>query len=140
MPRVDFYILHDQSTPEKFACILSNKIIRQGMDIHIHMESRESATDIDDLLWTYRDISFLPHKLADDDDDYDTPVIIGWNGSPPANNRVLINLGVKIPDFAGTFDRIVEIVAAYDPQREQARSRYRQYRELGYELYNHDME
>ena len=140
MTRVDFYILHNQNPPENFACALSNKIIRQGLNIHIHTESRESAVSLDDYLWTFNDISFLPHQLADSTDGIESPIIIGWNGIEPSGSNVLINLNTTIPDFAGSFNRIIEIVAANEPQREQARERYREYRQRGYELHNHDME
>ena len=140
MNRVDFYILQDQNPPEKFACDISNKLLRQGLTIHIHTDNRETAVSLDDYLWTYRDISFLPHKLVDDRDLPDTPVTIGWNGSAHTTAGVLLNLGMNIPDFAGSFARIIEIVAATDQTRAQARDRYRQYRDRGYELHNHDIE
>lgn len=140
MTRVDFYVLHDQNPAEKFACALSTKIIRQGLNIHIHTDSRDTAGSMDDYLWTFKDVSFLPHKLVDESDRLETPITIGWDGCNPGNNDVLINLGLNIPDFADTFDRIIEIVAANGPIREQARDRYRQYRDMGFELHNHDME
>ena len=140
MNRVDFYILQDQNPPEHFACAISNKLVRQGLPVHLLAENREAAVNLDDYLWTYRDISFLPHKLVDDRNPPDTPVTIGWHGSAHPYDGVLINLGMNIPDIAGAFARIIEIVAAYDPPRAQARDRYRQYRDRGYELHNHDIE
>ena len=140
MPRVDFYILQDQNPPEKFACAIAGKVFRQGMKIHIHTDSRDAAVVLDDYLWTYRDISFLPHQLAGDGGEADTPITIGWNGTVPAGAGVLINLAANIPDFAAGFARIIEIAAAYDPLRNQARDRYRRYRDLGYELHNHDID
>ena len=124
MARVDFYILQDQSPPERFACAISGKVFRQGLKIHIHTGSRESAAALDDLMWTYRDISFIPHQLADSGTDGDTPITIGWPGTAVNHASVLINLDEKIPDFAGDFARIIEIVAAYDPLRGQAREQY----------------
>ena len=140
MNRVDFYILQEQNPPEKFACAIATKLTRQGLAVHIHTDNRETAVGLDEYLWTYKDISFLPHKLVDDRELPDTPVSIGWNGSTHNTDGVLINLGMNIPDFAGSFARIIEIVAAYDPPRAQARDRYRQYRDRGYELHNHDIE
>lgn len=140
MTRVDFYILQDQNPPEKFACAITGKIFRQGLKIHVHTDSREAAAALDDYMWTYRDISFLPHQLADNSEQAETPITIGWNGTAPGNDGVLVNLGVEIPEFAADFARIIEIVAAYDPLRSQARNRYRQYRERGYEMHNHDID
>lgn len=140
MPRVDFYILQDQNPPEKFACVIAGKIFRQGLKIHIHTDTREDAVALDDYMWTYRDISFLPHQLGDSGEQPEHAISIGWNDMVPENSGVLVNLGAKIPEFAADFARIIEIVAAYDPLRSQARNRYRQYRELGYEMHNHDID
>lgn len=140
MARVDFYILREPDPPEKFACAIAGKLVRQGVNVHLHAATRETAVSLDDYLWTYKDISFLPHKLVDDGTLPDAPVTIGWNGSLRPGNGVLINLDQNIPDFAGDFARIIEIAAAYDPPRGLARERYRQYRERGYELHNHEIE
>jgi len=140
VPRVDFYILQDQNPPEKFACAIAGKIFRQGLKIHIHTDSREAAVTLDDFMWTYRDTSFLPHQLAGSSGQPDTSITIGWNEMFPGDSGVLINLGAEIPQFAANFARIIEIVAGYDPLRSQARDRYRQYRDLGYDMHKHDID
>ena len=67
-------------------------------------------------------------------------MVIGWQDQLPGNYEVLINLATDIPSAADRFARIVEIVAGDQWQRDQARNRYRRYRERGYELHNHTLE
>jgi DNA polymerase-3 subunit chi len=100
--------------------------------VHIHAESREDAVNLDGLLWTFSDTSFLPHALAGADED--APITIGWPGVVPEQADVLINLGTGVPEFADRFARILETVTAHSPLREQARERWRTYRGLGCEL------
>jgi DNA polymerase-3 subunit chi len=138
--RVDFYVLKDQMSPEEFACAIAAKLLRQGLGMHVHTDSRANAVTLDEYLWTCRDISFLPHKLVDDRELGDTPITIGWNGSSYPEVPVLINLDADVPDFAGAYSRIIEIAAGYDPLRTLARSRYRTYRERGFELHDHEIE
>ena len=140
MTRVDFYILPENKLHEKFACALAGKARKQDLKVYIYTESREKALKLDDLLWTYKDISFLPHNLADGDSDDETCIIIGWNGTTNTSNELLINLTMGVPTFANEFDRIMEIVEANESARKQARNRYRQYRELEFELRSHDLE
>ena len=141
MTRVDFYILSDNTlTRDKFACMLAGKALTQGLNIHIHTDSRESAEIMDDLLWTFRDISFIPHCLVDEDPQNKVPVNIGWNGALPGKDDALINLGTGIPEFAGSFARVMEIVVADKDSRELSRTRYRGYRDLGCELHTHEIE
>ncbi len=94
---------------------------------------------LDDLLWTHKDTSFLPHSLIDAEDSDASTITIGWEGMSARHNEVLINLGTSIPEFAGRFDRVVEIVAADDTHRQQARERYKQYRQASFELHKHDL-
>jgi len=65
MSRVDFYILADGDSPEHFACSIAHKARQQDYDIYIHTDSKENAARMDELLWTHKDISFLPHSLID---------------------------------------------------------------------------
>ncbi|MCH7695419.1 MAG: DNA polymerase III subunit chi [Proteobacteria bacterium] len=140
MTRVDFYILSDSQPPDRFACQLAGKVRRQNLQIYIHTDSRETANKLDELLWTHKDISFLPHALADTDCCDDSPITIGWQGSDPGRQDVLINLSTNVPDFANKFARIIEIVTAQEPLRSQARKRYQQYRDNGFDLHSHKLE
>ena len=138
--RVDFYVLPDQSQPERFACVMTGKAWQQGNLTCLHTVSRQRAEMLDDLLWTFRDISFIPHALQDDSNAGECGVVIGWEDHYPADAGVLINLTPEIPEFAARFSRIVEIVAGSEDDRQQARQRFRGYRERGYELHNHKLD
>lgn len=141
MTRVDFYILGPgNNSRDKLACALAGKAMGQGLNVHIHTDDRETAVVMDDLLWTFRDISFIPHGLADERDLNYTPVCIGWNGMNPDNREILINLGTEIPEFAGSFARVMEIVVSDDDSRSQSRDHYRRYRDMGFEMHSHELE
>jgi len=139
MARVDFYVLPESGSRERFTCDIATTIRKQGLQIYIHADSAEEATMLDDLLWTHKDVSFLPHSLLNAEDSDTNTITIGWDGMTAKHNDVLINLGTSVPDFAGSFDRIVEIVAADKIHRQQARERYRQYRQASFELIKHDL-
>jgi DNA polymerase III subunit chi len=140
MNRADFYILQENSVQERFACILANKAWESGNNVYIYTECKDAAIIIDNLLWTYNDISFLPHGLCDEGNRGSIPVLIGWNDCLPDNCQVMINLTNDIPVAADQFARIIEIVTCNDEHRQLSRNRYRIYRDRGYELYNHTLE
>lgn len=139
MPRVDFYVLPENSSAERFACTIANKAWQQGHAVYIQTASREAAGTMDDLLWTFNDISFLPHAVTEPGHTPAARVMIGWQDRPPGNDEVLINLTAEIPSAAERFARIVEIVAGDNRQKDQARKRFKSYREQGYELHNHTL-
>ena len=140
MARADFYIVDEQAAPHRFVCQLVEKVRQEGYDIYIHAASRDEAATLDGLLWTFRDISFLPHAAVDSADAVeDCPVIIGWEGETPPPRRVLINLSDAPPAQTDGYERIVEVVPSDPDARRQARVRYKDYRDKGLELHSHNI-
>ena len=140
MPRADFYIVEEPTVPYRFVCQLTSKIRGEGYEIYIHAASREEAETLDDLLWTFRDISFLPHALVDADEATEQyPVIIGWEGATPLTRQLLINLSGSMVADTDAYERIIEVAPADPEQRQQARLRYKDYRARGLELHSHNI-
>ena len=63
--QVDFYILETAAAHEQLrtACRLAEKAWHKGHRVFIHTDSKETARSLDDMLWTYRQDSFVPHAL-----------------------------------------------------------------------------
>lgn len=140
MTRVDFYILDQQAGRPQFACRLAEKAVLQGHRVYIHTADEQAAQELDRLLWTFSDGSFLPHALAASEPaDSLAPVHIGHGQEPLDHDQVLINLADEIPLFFSRFERVAEIVDGDQGAREQARERFRFYRERGYELNSHSL-
>ena len=143
MPRVDFYILPEAGlearSVERFACRVTARAWTAGNRVHLHMASEHMAEVMDDLLWTFRDISFIPHEryAGGPPDSPETPVTIGHARQPPPGVDLIINLAHAIPHFAPKAKRIIEIAGGDAAHRQQARQRYRQYRAGEYELHDH---
>ena len=141
MPRADFYIVAEPAVPYRFVCQLAEKVRKEGYNIYIHTASREQAATIDDLLWTFRDISFLPHAAIDSTDAAeDSPIIIGWEGEDPQRRQVLMNVSGAAPERTDAYERIIEVVPSDPASRHQARLRYKDYRARGLEMHSHNIE
>ena len=145
MTRVDFYILDQGGLPDKerFACRLAEKAYRLRNRIYIHARGPEHCQRLDELLWTWRDGSFLPHGLVATDHLNNPPslppdpILIGCAEAPSAISDLLINLVDDVPLLFSRFERVAEIVCA-DPEDKQAsRERYRFYRDRGYAMNQH---
>ena len=137
MTRVDFYILEGHAdNAELFACRLVEKAFGQGHRIYIHVGDAQAAERTDQLLWTFRAGSFVPHGRQGGEDD-GTPVQIGFGGEPVGHDDVLVNLNAEVPPFFSRFQRVVELVSGDEENRRIARERYRFYRDRGYELETH---
>ncbi len=113
----------------------------KGHNIFIHTENQQQTDTVNDLLWTFRQGSFIPHEIKTEND-IDTPaaVLIGSNSPNQNQSDVLINLNNEVPLFFSRFDRVAEIVNQEDSIKKSARDRYLFYKERGYEIQSHNLE
>ena len=138
---VDFYVLGGGSDrdPWTIACRLAEKAWRRGHRVHVQVESGEDAARLDDLLWTWRQDSFVPHARLDPAAADPPPVTIGAPPQIPPSPDVVINLGERIPSFAERCRRLAEIVGPDPGSKASGRERYREYRDRGFEVRSHDL-
>ena len=142
MARVDFYVLKASggSARDSFACRLAEKAYRLKNSVHIHAENQQNAKRLDELLWTFRDGSFVPHEIVETHTpDSAAPVTIGSDPDSQRKCDLLINLGDAVPKSAAEFGRIAEIVSADDESKTQSRNRFVQYRDDGHTLETHKL-
>jgi DNA polymerase-3 subunit chi len=140
MSRVDFYVLSasGEIARQQFACRLAEKAYKLEHAVHIHAASSESAQRLDDLLWTFRDGSFVPHEVLGQAAP-EAPITIGYGEGLPNERDLLINLGDIAPEEAGSFPRVAEIVTADEDSKSRSRQRFIDYREQGHTLDTHNL-
>lgn len=139
MTRVDFYVVSDAGPDAvlRVAARLTDKARASGHRLFIHAASEAQAEQLDQLLWSFRPGSFVPHARADQDPT--EAVVIGWGQDPGEHNDVMINLAGEAPPFFSRFARVAEVVTADEQQREAQRAAWRFYRDRGYPLHKHDL-
>lgn len=141
MTRVDFYITPEAEDigPVLLACRLCDKASSEGLKVHIHVPDPLLAGEIDGVLWSFRQGSFIAHERSGGPDAPSplAAVTIG-NGPPPDSHRdILINLADDVPSFFSRCERVLEIVSGDAEARARSRERFRFYRERGYTLQTH---
>jgi DNA polymerase III subunit chi len=112
MSQVDFYLLQSSDPFEKsqFLCRLLEKIHRQGgHQVYIHCSSEQETHALDELLWTFKDTSFIPHNLYGEGPKQAPAIQFGFEADPKNHRDVLINLDSTVPEFQNRFKRILEI-------------------------------
>lgn len=141
MPRIDFYLLDDPAPDgvALLACRLTEKAFLLGHSIYIQAASEQQAQTLDNLLWTFKQGSFLPHARHPGSDETSAPILIGHGSEPQTAAQVLINLGAEIPTFYPRFERVAELVGPGEALRRQARQRFRSYRDDGCEMNTHNL-
>ena len=140
MPRADFYIIPEPSLPPRFVCQLAGRVREEGYDLYLHAASKAAALTLDDLLWTFRDISFLPHALVDEAEASDCPIVIGWEGAEGPPRQVLLNASGALPQSIAGYERIIDAAPADPKARDLARQRYKHYLDQGLEVRHHKID
>jgi DNA polymerase-3 subunit chi len=140
--RVDFYILAatDNSARLRFACRLTEKAYGLKHHVHAHTSSAAIARELDELLWTFRQGSFVPHELLQPEtQETVAPVTIGHVEQTDSSGYFLINLADEIPPFFDQFARVAEIIDSTPECRRMGRERFSFYKDNGFEPNTHNI-
>lgn len=139
--RVDFYLLQGTNFQkiQLFCCRLAEKAWKLGNSVFVRTEDEQQAQQLDNLMWTYSDDSFLPHARQDDTQQSEIPIIIGAKTEPAKACDLMINLANDIPDKNNQYSRIAEIINEDVVIKKQGRIRYGQYDKKNYPLNHHNI-
>ena len=140
--RIDFYVLESAAPEERrrLACRLAEKAYLANRRVIIWGGSESEARTCDELLWTFDDHAFVPHRISRDAlhlKDRGTPVhvAVALDGAEDAD--LLVNLADRLPEGLSRFARVAEIMDADEQRRRLGRERFKAYREQKLALKTH---
>ncbi len=144
MTQVDFYIVASDADNARLqlACKICDKAMQQSQHVFINATSDTEAGKLDELLWSFIQGSFIPHRIvrAAPEAPPREPVLIGLKQEPVGDRwDVLINLAPEVPEFFSRYARVAEVVDGNAERRAQSRDRFRFYRDRGYQLNSHQV-
>jgi DNA polymerase-3 subunit chi len=142
--RVDFYVLKSAAAKQRwaFACRLTEKAYLRDLSIVIVNDTLADAQALDDLLWTFNERSFIPHKICADENSLDpaTKVHLTIDPTVPCAADLLVNLTARLPANWERYPRIAEIIDADEERRRLGRERFKSYRDLKVTLETHQLD
>ncbi len=132
---IDFH----SNVPDKllYACRLVRKARAQSAPqrLVLLLEDRQQLAQLDEALWSFSDIDFLPHVQANHPLAAQTPVLLSLEAQldlpEPA---ILINLKRLALPEPQRFARVFDIVSSEEADKLAGRERYRFYQQQGYTL------
>jgi DNA polymerase-3 subunit chi len=133
MTRIDFRTnIPDQID---YTCRLVRKARAANCRVVLLTANRQDLDVLDQALWTFSELDFLPHVTADDPLAADTPIVLTDSDQAELpHHEVLINLSGVTPAHFARFQRMFEIVTTDDTATVAGRERYRFYQQRGYPL------
>ena len=139
MTLVGFYVVQTSDPGQRLrvAARLVDKAFQRGHRVFINATDEAQATELNELLWSFRPASFLPHGLHGQE--HSESIAIGWGQEPDNHNDLLINLQLEIPSFFSRFARVAEVVTQEPDSLAALRKSWTFYKERGYQLEKHDL-
>lgn len=138
MEQIDFYILPNDN-PLPFTCRLLEKAYKQNHQIYVCANSKTQAEQLNDMLWTFNDISFVPHHLISENGHQSSPIVIGFEEQAPVHDDIYVTLSDELPDTAEKFERVIFIVPNIEEHKQIARKNYKELTDKGYNVQIHKM-
>ncbi len=139
--QVDFYLLQPNTnlSKELFACRIIEKAYKLGHKIFVYCANQKDTHALDELLWTFKQDSFLPHNIQGEGPEPPPAIQLGYTSEPRGFNDILVNMSPQAPDFYKKFARIIEIVGQDNDSKENSRRLYKEYKQNGLRLKTHEI-
>lgn len=131
MSKVSFYLIEKKPLRQAdLACRLCQKIHSKHR-VWLYFNNQQQLEDWDLKLWQYEATGFLPHGI----DQLSQPICLSLN-PPNISFDVCINVSGTLLDPAqlpNSDTHIIEIIENNEQDKQTARQRFKQYRQLGIE-------
>ena len=130
--KVDFYVyeLSDYQFYQRLVCNLVEEAYIQENNILLLCENEESCENLDELLWTFKDISFIPHEKKLKNKILTQHI----NITKKKQSLILMNLTYSFPDSFETYDRVIEMSGYDENSRQKARLNFKRYKTMNFEI------
>ena len=141
MTKINFYLLSEQETAARylFFCKLTHKMLRLGHKVYIHCDDETQAQEIDDLLWSFKKHSFVPHKQRQQEG-ADCSVEIGFQSQlMDHHGDILLNVSNHQPAFFAQFSHLSEVVIQKPCCLAASRKNYAFYKKRNYPICHHQL-
>ncbi|WP_086981457.1 DNA polymerase III subunit chi [Vibrio aphrogenes] len=136
-----FYIIEPDSPQDTleghiaYVVYLACYFAKQGAKVYINAQNKRQAEQVDEVLWQQEPTQFQAHNLVGEGPPKGTPIEIGYSKLKPHRYRqLIINMANDETNFAQTFAQVVDFVPCEEKAKQQARERYKIYRQAGFEM------
>ena len=137
MTRIDFYF--NVTDKLRHVAELAQLALGRQRRLFVYTADASAVAQLESVLWTHPPTAFLPHCRADHPLAAETPIIVDWQGENLLHDDILVNLTATQPPFFSRFKGLIEVVGTAEDDRNEARSRFRFYRDRGYDIKSHDV-
>jgi len=139
-PAIDFHFNVDHRV--NYACRVVRKAHAAGRSVLVYSQDAERLARMDNALWTFSLLDFLPHVCLPSPLAPRTPIWLCSQAVPEARDVLLLLDDAPAPSFAQWFPhfgRVIDVVSTDAAERSLARTRFKTYRDAGFTPVAHDL-
>ena len=133
-----FYILNKAEDLKISVCKIIKEYYKKKYKIFVSSRSNDLVNELNNLLWTFEQISFIPHCTTKNYDKNSPILLSGKDSFPKTVNLkeydVWLNLDDEVEENYTDFEIILEIVSQNEEQRILSRKRYLNYQKNNFEV------
>ena len=127
-----FYILDSDDDINYCTCKIIKKFYEKGKKILVSSKNSILIDDLNKLLWTFEQLSFIPHSTSKDYDSF-TPVLLTETGYKndsiiKKDYNIFINLDDEVKTDYHNYEIVIELVSGNEHQKNLAREKYLYYK------------
>ena len=127
-----FYILDSDDDINYCTCKIIKKFYEEGKKILVSSKNSILIDDLNKLLWTFEQLSFIPHSTSKDYDSF-TPVLLTETGYEndsiiKKDYNIFINLDDEVKTDYYNYEIVIELVSGNEHQKNLAREKYLYYK------------
>ena len=133
-----FYILNKAEDLKISVCKIIKEYYKKKYKIFVSSRSDNLVNELNNLLWTFEQISFIPHCTTKNYDKNSPILLSGKDSFPKTINLkeydVWLNLDDEMEENYTDFEIILEIVSQNEEERMLSRKRYLNYQNNNFEV------
>ena len=133
-----FYILNKAEDLKISACKIIKEYYKKKYKIFVSSRSDDLVNELNNLLWTFEQISFIPHCTTKNYDKNSPILLSGKDSFPKTINLkeydVWLNLDDEMEENYTDFEIILEIVSQNEEERILSRKKYLNYQKNNFEV------
>ena len=127
-----FYILDSDDDINYCTCKIIKKFYEEGKKILVSSKNSILIDDLNKLLWTFEQLSFIPHSTSKDYDSL-TPVLLTETSYKndsiiKKDYNIFINLDDEVKTDYYNYEIVIELVSGNEHQKNLAREKYLYYK------------
>ena len=113
------------------------RLYERGRTVAVHAADRGQASEMDKVLWTFKQNSFIPHGIAGEvEEPVIEPVLIAAGDDEMPDSDVLVVVSDEGREaWMDEFDHVYDFAPLYsDELKKDARRRFKAYQEAGFRM------